>query len=85
MPRKNVISPEEGAELQRLYAELPEAQKRVLAAIKTSPPSHELTAEGLARWIEAERAEGPLYGVSKRYWGRQASRGTPRKEKPAFR
>ena len=45
MPRKNVISPEEGAELQRLYAELPEAQKRVLAAIKTSPPSHELTAE----------------------------------------
>jgi hypothetical protein len=60
MPRKNVISPEEGAELQRLYAELPEAQKRVLAAIKTSPPSHELTAEGLAQWIEAERAEGAI-------------------------
>ena len=51
---RSVISPEEGAELKRLYADLPEAYKRAAAALRTDPPGHVLEGEALKRFMAEE-------------------------------
>ncbi len=58
---RNIISPEEGAELTRLYAELPAARSRVLAAIQAYTDG----TDGLARWKEADDAEAAIMGRGK--------------------
>jgi hypothetical protein len=44
---KTTISHEEGEELKRLFAELPEAHNRVAAALRTAPPGYVLEGEAL--------------------------------------
>lgn len=64
-----VITPEEGEELQRLYAELPEAHARVAAALRTDPPAYQQTSEQHARLIEAERAVSAILNRIKELQG----------------
>jgi len=52
---KTVIGAKEAAELQRLYAALPQACRRAAAALRTEPPAHKLEGEALARFSEADR------------------------------
>lgn len=49
-----VISPELGAELNKLYVELPSAHARALAALRTEPPGHRLEGDALGRLLAAE-------------------------------
>jgi hypothetical protein len=51
---KTTISHEEGEELKRLSAELPEAHNRVAAALRTAPPGHVLEGEALKRVMTEE-------------------------------
>jgi hypothetical protein len=51
---KTTISHEEGEELKRLFAELPEAHKRAAAALRTDPPGHVLEGEALKRLMAEE-------------------------------
>jgi hypothetical protein len=50
---------EEGEELRRLRAELPEAYLRVVAVL-SEPFAYQRTAEGRARLAEAEAAEAAI-------------------------
>ena len=50
---KETITPEEAAELERLYAELPQAYERAAAALRTEP-RHRLEGASLARFMEEE-------------------------------
>lgn len=57
---KTVINLKEATELQRLYAQLPQACRRAAAALRTSPPDHKLEGEALARFLEADRKAGDI-------------------------
>ncbi len=64
-----VITPEESAELQRLYAELPKAHTRVAAALRTEPPAYQWTPKQYTRLIEAERAASTIVNRIKELQG----------------
>jgi hypothetical protein len=49
MPGKDTCSPDEEAELKRLYEELGEAHAQAIAAITAS------STDGVASWMEVER------------------------------
>jgi hypothetical protein len=55
-----IISPELGAELKQLYAELPAAYQRAAAALRTDPPGHLLEGESLARFLAADAAASTI-------------------------
>jgi len=57
---KTVINLKEATELQRLYAQLPQACRRAAAALRTSPPDHKLDGEALARFLEADKKAGDI-------------------------
>lgn len=57
---KSLITPEEGAELERLYKELPAAQADVLAAIRTKPPSYQYDDEGQRKLMAAQERESAI-------------------------
>ena len=71
MPK--VITPEEGAELRQLYADLPEANKRVAEALRTN--GQPLEGEALRRlMVEDEKASAivrrikELQGITGQHW-----------------
>lgn len=51
---KNTITPEEGEELTRLYAEWPIAHERAMKALMTEPPYHRLEGETLERFLQED-------------------------------
>jgi hypothetical protein len=51
---RTVISPEEGAELNQLYAELPKALAEVMVALRTEPSGHQVTGETLRKLLAAD-------------------------------
>lgn len=55
-----IISPEQGEELKKLYAELPEAYKRAAAALRTDPPGHRLEGDALKRFLELDAKAGAI-------------------------
>ncbi len=57
---KTVINLKEATELQRLYAQLPQACRRAAAALRTNPPDHKLEGEALARFLEADKKAGDI-------------------------
>jgi hypothetical protein len=57
---KAFISPEEAAQLRRLYAEAHEASKRAADALRTNPPGHILEGEALARFAAEEKKIGDI-------------------------
>lgn len=66
---KTVINLKEATELQRLYAQLPQACRRAAAALRTSPPDHKLEGDALARFLEADRKAGDIARQIKKILG----------------
>jgi hypothetical protein len=66
---KTVINAQEAAELQRLYAQLPQACRRAAAALRTTPPDHKLDGDALARFLEADRKAGDIARQIRRILG----------------
>lgn len=57
---KNIITPAEGEELKRLYAEWPAANERAINALKTEPPYHQLEGEALERFLQEDAKVGAI-------------------------
>jgi hypothetical protein len=57
---KNTITPADGEELQRLYAEWPAANERAMNALKMEQPYHRLEGEALARFLEEDAKVGAI-------------------------
>ena len=49
-----IDDPEKAAELEKLYAELPDAYKRAASALRTDPPAHILEGSALQRFLEED-------------------------------
>ena len=66
-----VISPELGEELTLLYAKLPAAYQRAVAALHTDPPGHALEGEALARFLKADGQASAIVRRIKEIQGEQ--------------